>query len=425
VSAADGVEASTMKRSNVLVIDHDVTTLEALRVGLANDGLAVEAHADAREAFRACAVKRFDVVIAGATVAPVGGIGVLERMHEQDPMTPVIVLASRDALPAAVEAVKRGAFDYIEAPFRVAKVRSLVERALEVRRLRQEVSRLQAEVRASADSELIAQSPAMAGVLEAVRRAAASDAGVLLVGDPGTGKTLVARTIHRRSLRTGKPFVVGDCSALGEGLVESELFGHVRGAFAGAVGDHRGLFEVADGGTLLLSSIDRLSKAAQLRLLEALDERRVRPLGGTAARPVNVRLVAATRTALAGQVKARRFRDDLYTRLGAVRALLPPLRERHEDIPLLANYFVKTMRARLGAEPPAISPEAMATLMENPWPGNVRQLRDTMTCAALLADGTEIRPEHLENPAATADRVPVAQEQHAESGAQPRDGDRP
>ncbi len=395
------------KRANVLVIDHDVTTLEALRVGLANNGLAVEAHADLSEAIRAFAGKRFDVVICDAAIPRVEGLGVLQRVHRHDPTIPVILLASPASVPAAVEAVKRGAFDYVEKPFRAAKVMALVKRALEVRRLREEVARLRAEVRTGGScDEMIAQSPAMAAALEAVRRAAASDSSVLITGAPGTGKELVARTIHRMSARTGKPFVAADCSALGEGLVESELFGHARGAFPGAVADHQGLFEAADGGTLFLDAIGELSKAAQVRLLTAVEEREVRPLGSTAARPVDVRLVVAAPTSLAAAVRARRFRKDLCVRLSTVQVVLPALRERPEDIPLLANYFVKKMRASIGGEPPAISPEAMKQLLVVPWPGNVRQLRDTMERAALLADGNTIRPEHLDDPVAAAQRIP-------------------
>jgi two-component system response regulator AtoC len=388
------------KHASVLVIDHDVTSMEALRIGLHNNGLAVESYADAREAFRALAGARFDVVIADARVGPVDGLDVLACVHRHDPDVPVIVLAADGAVAAAAEAVRRGAFDYVQKPFEVSRVRALVERALEVRRLRQEVARLRAEVRlAPAGEEIIAQSAAMAPVFEAVRRAAAGDSSVLIVGAPGTGRELVARTIHRASPRAGKPFVVADCAALGNGLLESEVFGHVRGAFAGALADRPGLFDAAAEGTLFLDSVTELSKAAQARLLRVLEEGAVQPLGSAAARRVNVRLVAGAHADLGEAVRTSRFREDLGYRLSAGQVLLPPLRERPEDVPLLAHYFVKRLCLRLGREPLAISPEAMQQLSAGAWPGNVRELRDRMERAVLLAKGETIRPEDLEEPA--------------------------
>jgi DNA-binding NtrC family response regulator len=385
------------QHANVLVIDHDVTSMEALRIGLHNNGLAVESYADAREAFRALAGARFDVVIADARVAPVDGLDVLACVHRHDPNVPVIVLAAQGAVAAAVEAVRRGAFDYVQKPFEVSRVRALVERAVEVRRLRQEVARLQAELRsAPAGEELIAQSPAMAPALEAVRRAAAGDSSVLIVGAPGTGRELVARTIHRASPRAGKPFVVADCSSLGDGLLESELFGHVRGAFAGAVADRPGLFETTAGGTLFLDAVTELSKAAQTRLLRVLEEGVVQPLGSASARRVNVRLLAGAHMDLGEALGASRIGEDLSYRLSTVQVPLPALRERPEDVPLLAHYFVKRLCLRLGREPLAISPEAMQRLSADAWPGNVRQLRDTMERAVLLARGEAIQPEDLD-----------------------------
>ncbi len=391
--------------ATVLVIDHDVTTLEALRVGLSNGGLRIEAHADPREALRAFAVARFDVVIAEVGVPRVGGLSVLARVRHEDPSVPVILLADAASVQQAAEAVKDGAFDYVVKPFRVAKIRAVVERALEIRRLVAEVERLRADAGGGRCDELIAQSPAMAPVVDAAHRAAASDCAVLIVGAPGTGRELVARTIHRMGRRAAGPFVVGDCALLGEGLVESELFGHVRGAFPGAVADRPGLIEAADGGTLLLDAIGELSKAAQRRLLAVLDTGQLRPLGGTSARAVDVRLVAATTTDLAAAVGARRFRSDLHGRIAAIRIALPELRKRRDDIPLLAQYFVKRLCGRVGVEPPTISSEAMAQLLAGSWPGNVRQVRETLERATLLADRGVIRPEHFVNPAAAVDEA--------------------
>ncbi|MBN1916813.1 MAG: sigma-54-dependent Fis family transcriptional regulator [Verrucomicrobia bacterium] len=386
-------------RAQVLIIDADVTTLEALRVGLAKNGFTVEAHADAHEAYRALAARPFDVVIASLGVPQAEGRKLLERVKQGDPTVPVIFLANGSACSSAVEALRQGAFDIVEGPIRVPKVRSLVERAIEVRRLREEVARLRAEMLAgTCPDELIGQSPPLVAVLEAIRRAAADTGCVLLCGAPGTGKELAARTIHRLSTRASKPFVAVDCAALNEAFVESELFGHVRGAFPGAFADHASLIETADGGTLFLNSIDVLSKAAQVRLLKVIDERVIRPLGSTASRPVEARLVAGTATDPATAAGRRRVREDLLARLSTVRIALPELKERSEDIPLLANFFAKTMGARLGTPPPAISPKAMAILMDRPWPGNVRQLRDVVERAALLTDSAQICPEHLGEP---------------------------
>jgi len=389
------------QRAHVLVIDNDVTSIEALRVGLVNNGLVVEVHADPREAFQALAATPFDVIIAAAEVAPVNGRGILKRVHRQDPAVPVIVLVDRGSAAAGAEAVKRGAYDYIEKPFEAARVRALVERALEVRRLRIEVEQLRADMRAGAGGgEMIAQSPAMRSALEAVRRASAGDSCVLVEGDPGTGKRLMARTIHQMSARAGKPFLAADAAALGAGLLESELFGHVRGAFAGATADYDGLFEAASGGTVFLDAVNELSKAAQQRLLGVIETGKVRPLGAAKARQADVRLVVASCEALDGAVRDHRFRSGLYERLSAVVIALPPLAERREDIPLLAHYFVKKVCADMGVEPPAIPAAVIERLLAHPWPGNVRQLRDTMTRAALQARGGALRLEDLEDPVA-------------------------
>ena len=394
-------------QAHVLIIDADVTTLEALRVGLAKNGFLVEAHADAHEAYRALAARPFDVVVSSVGVPQADGRGLLKRVTQCDPAVPVIFLAGGSVSPSTLGALRKGAFDIVEGAVRVPRVRALVERALEIRRLRQEVERLRAEARTGAcPGELIGQSAAMVAVLEAIRRAAAGTGCVLVRGAPGTGKELVARTIHRLSTRAGRPFVAMDCATPGEGPVESELFGHVRRAFPGAVSDHAGLIETTDGGTLFLNSIEELSKAAQVRLLTAIDERAIRPLGSTASRPVEARLIAGTSLDLAAAVERQRFRDDLLARLGAARIVLPELNERPDDIPLLANYFVKATCARLGMPAPPISPEAMAGLTARPWPGNVQELRNLMERAALLTSGGEIRPEHLGEPHGSATTVP-------------------
>jgi DNA-binding NtrC family response regulator len=389
-------------RAHILIIEQNVTTLEALRVGLASNGFLVEAHADPAEAFRALDTGRYDVIVTGASVPHVEGIGVLDRVQRRDASVPVIVLAARSA---AGDAVKRGAFDTVEAPVRVGKVRAVIERALEVRCLREEVARLRAELNnAGRAGELIAHSPAMARVVELADSAATTDADLLITGAPGTGKQLVARSIHAMSRRAGTPFVVADGALLARAQIESALFGHVRGAFPGAAVDHHGAFEAADGGTLFLNAVDELSKPAQLRLVRVLDERAVRPLGSTGPRPVDVRFVAASTVDLAAAVNGQRVRRDLYERLSTVHIALPLLRERRDDIPLLAHHFVKRTCARLGSDGVTISPEAMQCLLDRPWPGNVDELRDTMERAVLTADSTQIRPEHLAEPQRTSRR---------------------
>jgi DNA-binding NtrC family response regulator len=410
-------------RAHILIIDQDVTTLEALRVGLASDGFIIEAHADPAEAFRALGAGRFDVVVADIAVPPVEGLGVLERAQRYDAAVPVIFLAAPAAMATAADAVKQGAFDCIERPVRPAKLKALIERALEVRRLREEVVRLRAELSDDGCSgELIAHSPVMAHVVELMHLAAGTDGHVLIAGARGTGKQLVARTIHMLSRRAGKPFVAADCAVLARGQPESALFGHVRGAYPGAAADQRGLFEAADGGALFLNAVDELSKPAQLRLLKALDERLVRPLGSTAAQAVDVRLIAATTADLPAAVREQRFRKDLYERLSTTHIALPQLHERREDIPLLAYLFVKRTCARLGSDNITIGPETMQRLLAQPWPGNVAELRQIMERAVLIADGRQMRPEHLDDPAGPPG---VGQEHNRETDAQRETADVP
>lgn len=323
------------------------------------------------------------------------GLAFLEEVRREVGDVPFVVLTAFATVETALTAMKAGAFDYLLKPCKNDEILLVVEKALEDARLRKENQALRRQLERSGERELLGESPAIRKLLADIGRVAPARASVLITGESGTGKELVARTLHRAGPRAKGPLVTINCAALTESLLESELFGHERGAFTGAVERKRGLLEVADGGTLFLDEIGEFPLALQPKLLRALQERKFRRVGGTAELESDVRIVAATNRDLTAMIAAGTFREDLYYRLNVVTLEVPPLRRRSEDIPLLALHFLQRFSGELGRRIRAVDPEALAVLRDHAWPGNVRELRNIIERGALFCAGDTLRPEDL------------------------------
>jgi two-component system, NtrC family, response regulator HydG len=343
----------------------------------------------------------FDAILTDLRMPRTSGLDLLRIVRERDPAALVLVLTAFGDATAAGEAIRAGAYDFISKPYDIAALRETLGRALGRRRLSVSRSQDSAGGPESGDSThsvepaLVGHSPAIIQVMKTLARVAPSHATVLVVGETGTGKELVARTIHRFSDRAERRFVAVNCSALAEGLLESELFGHVRGAFTGAAGARPGLFREADHGTLFLDEIGDVSSGLQARLLRVLQEHEIVPVGSETPVHVDVRVLAATHRDLPELVRQGRFREDLYYRLNVVTLVLPPLRERRQDIPLLIDHFLRELAAGHGRGPVAVDPDAQYRLLGYAWPGNIRELQNVLERSMLLAEQDVIGPEHL------------------------------
>jgi DNA-binding NtrC family response regulator len=340
----------------------------------------------------------FDAVLTDLRMPRKSGLDLLRIVRDRDPEALVLVLTAFGDAAAAGEAIRAGAYDFISKPYDIASLRETLGRALGRRRLAKRRSGPTASPNGADEPEdlaLVGHSPAIIDVMKTLARVAASQATVLVLGETGTGKELVARTIHRYSERASRRFVTVNCSALAEGLLESELFGHVKGAFTGAATSRPGLFREADKGTLFLDEIGDISPGLQARLLRALQEHEIVPLGTETPVKIDVRVIAATHRDLPELVRQGRFREDLYYRLDVVTLSLPPLRERRQDVPLLVDHFLRTLSSRHGRGPVAVDPEAQRRLLGYDWPGNIRELQNVLERAVLLAEQGVIGPEHL------------------------------
>jgi DNA-binding NtrC family response regulator len=372
----------------VIVAEDDRVARELLSEILSAEGFEVTAVDDGQGAIEAMRAGSFELCVSDVRMEGVGGFEVLAAFQEHSPQTPVILLTAFGDVAGAMSAIQKGAYDYVSKPFNVEELKVTVRRALERRRLLEENRALKRDLQTRYRIEtIVGASPAMLEVYKLVARVAPTTATVLVVGESGTGKELVARAIHTNSLRATGPFVAVNCTALTESLLESELFGHAKGAFTGAVATKRGLFEEAHGGTLFLDEIADIGGKMQAQLLRALQDGEIRRVGSTEPIKVDTRIVAATNRDLEAEVKAGRFRDDLFFRIHVVTLKLPPLRERPSDIPLLVEHFTAKYAARAGrTESAGIAPEAMTALCRHPWPGNVRELENAIERALTLAE---------------------------------------
>jgi DNA-binding NtrC family response regulator len=384
--------------ARILVVDDEEIVIKSCLRILSGDEYQVDAVQDGREALHKIEEGHYDVVILDIMMPHVGGLEVLRRVKEAHPDVDVIMVTGLSQIDTAVQAMKLGAFDYISKPFEPDEIKLVVQRALERRQLLQENSNLKSEVSSKYRFEnIIGSSPQMQAVYRLVAQCAPTNSTVLLTGESGTGKELIARAIHYNSLRKDKPFVPVDCNSLSENLLESELFGHVKGAFTGAVSHKKGMFEIADSGTLFLDEIGNFSLAIEAKMLRVLQEREFRAVGDTRTLTANFRLITATNKDLKTMVAAGTFRGDLFYRINIFPIHVPALRERKDDIPVLAYHFLKQFSTELGKKVTDISEGAMSALVNYNWPGNVRELENVMQRAAILTGDHVIRQAHLVN----------------------------
>ncbi len=392
----------------ILVVDDDAVARDLLVEALRKEGYDVEGAADGAEAIERGRQKRFDLVLTDFRMGAVDGIAVLRDFKQRSPDTSIVLLTAFGSMEGAIEAIKQGAYDYLAKPFKKEEIKLVVQRSLEHSRLVRENARFREELRGREEmSPLVGSSPPMLEVYKLIARVSAGKSTVLLEGESGTGKELVAHAIHSNSPRRDRPFVPINCASLADTLLESELFGHERGAFTGAFSVKQGLFESAHDGTIFLDEIGDIGSALQVKLLRVIQEQEVRRVGGTASLKVDVRVIAATNRDLAALVKEGRFRDDLFYRLNVVRIVLPPLRERREDIPMLAQHFLQKFAAANAQPIRGFIPDTMALLQRYHWPGNVRELENVIERAVSLAHGPLVLPEDLPKTIRTAGAGPL------------------
>ena len=397
----------------LLIVDDEVGSRESLRLILGRDYTVLLA-ASAAEAQERLAQEPVDLVLLDVILPGQSGIDVLRQIHTTQPGLPVIMVSASASIPPVVEAIRLGALDFVSKPFDVENLRHVVRRALETGRLHRQVEVLETELsRAFPTQSIVGRSPAFAAALDQLRKAAASDATVLIHGESGTGKELAARLLHAESPRRAEPFVAVHCAALSENLMESELFGHEKGAFTSADRQKPGRFDLAGSGTLFFDEVAEMSLATQVKLLRVVQEREFMRVGGTRIVRTNARIVSATARDLRREVAEGRFRDDLFYRLGVVPVRLPPLRERRADIPSRIEHFLAQFAPALHAVSRGLDPEALRCLCAYDWPGNVRELRNVVE-RALVLHGREpvlragVLPEEFQPPAASVPPPPAA-----------------
>jgi two-component system, NtrC family, response regulator AtoC len=382
----------------VLVVDDEENIRLVLAAVLHREGYLVTVAGSAKEALGALEQQPFNVILSDIRMPKISGMDLLDTVQAHHPQTVMIMMSAYGSIDTAIEAMKRGAYDYIAKPFKADEVVLVLRKAEERERLKQENLKLRTDlvkVRYGGFGKMVARSAMMEEIFKTIRKIAEYKTTVLIQGESGTGKELIARAIHDSSPRASRPFVPVNCGAIPENLLESELFGHVKGAFTDANRDKKGLFAEADGGTLFLDEIGELPLNLQVKLLRALQEEEIRRLGDTGDTKIDVRVVAATVRDLTLDAREGRFREDLFYRLNVLPIVIPPLRERIEDVPPLVEHFVARNNARLGLQIRSVSPEALKVMMDYPWPGNVRELENTIEHAMVLAETLVIESDSL------------------------------
>lgn len=375
-----------MSKAKILVIDDEVDMLENYSRLLKKSEYECFTLSDGKKVLEIIDSFCPDIVLTDLRMPEMSGLDILDKVKELNPGVLVIIVTAYGDIPTAVESVKRGAFDFITKPFSSEELSIILDRALKYKNLTDENRKLREQLRIHYDFDIVGKSAAMQEVIKVINRVATTDANVLLTGESGTGKEMVARVIHSKSQRSERPFIPVDCAALPENLLESELFGYEKGAFTGATSIKKGLLEAAHEGTLFLDEIGDMPYILQAKLLRTLQERVVRRLGSNKFLPIDIRIISATNRDLKKAVQEGTFREDLYYRLNVIHINIPPLRERKEDIPLLAIHFLKRFNSLHRKDVTSISPEAMSALEDYPWPGNVRELQNVIERAIIMRD---------------------------------------
>jgi DNA-binding NtrC family response regulator len=382
-----------MASERILIVDDEDGMRRLLSRVLTREGYETSAVGSGAEALRLVASERFDLVVTDIKMPEMDGLQLLAELKEYEPSLPIIVITAYGTIENAVQALRSGAYDYIAKPFENDEIKLTVAKAFERERLLAENRYLHAELEGRYDfSGIVGGSLAMQQVYDMASSVAVSNANVLITGESGTGKELLARSIHYSSLRKEKPFVVLNCSAISEGVLESELFGHEKGAFSGALDTRKGRFERADQGTLFIDEVAEMSMAAQVKLLRVIQEHEFERVGGNKTISVDVRIVAATNKKLEDQVKNGNFREDLYYRLNVVNINVPPLRSRREDVEPLSRFFLEKYTSETGKKITDLSPRALSCLLAHDWPGNVRELQNAIERAVVLSKGSVLTP---------------------------------
>lgn len=380
----------------ILVVDDEEHMQALFQRILGKEGYQVECAASGEEALERLDKNWFDLVISDLKMDGMDGLELLKAVKAVNPLIPYIVLTAYGTIDSAVATMKEGAHDYLTKPINNEEMMLVVKRALELHHMNQELERLRSQLELKLDfQQIVGRSRAMRAVFRLVKLVAKSHATVLIQGESGTGKELIARAIHKESPRSNRPFVAIDCASLPEPLLESELFGHARGAFTGALSNKKGLFEEAHEGTIFLDEIGETTPTLQSKLLRVLQEGEIRAVGSNKSAKVDVRVIAASNRELKEEVKRKSFREELFYRLAVVPVVIPPLRDRGEDIPLLADHFIKKYCDQNGLEAKRLTGTALKFLLGHPWPGNVRELENVIERAVLMSPGPEIRPEDL------------------------------
>jgi two-component system nitrogen regulation response regulator NtrX len=383
-------------RESILIVDDESGVRASLSGILSDEGYRVDTADTGEDCLTRLTQAGYDLVLLDVWLPGMDGLEVISKVRKLDPDLPVVMISGHGTIETAVKAVRLGAIDFVEKPLSLEKTLVVVRNALRQRRLEREVRSLRHEV--AQKWLMVGESPAMRGLRAEITRAAPSHGRVLIFGENGTGKELVARNIHLQSRRSRGPFVEVNCAAIPEELIESELFGHTRGAFTGAHAARKGKFELAHGGTLFLDEVGDMSLKTQAKVLRVLQEQRVEPLGGGPATPVDVRVIAATNKNLLQQIERNLFRDDLYFRLNVIPFHVPPLRERREDIPLLARHFITRLAMEYGRRPKELTGEALEALAALSWPGNVRELHNVIERLFIMSSDDQIRAEDIPQP---------------------------